>query len=126
MTKRRHSKRRCYTDDDRAFALRWLDANDGNVSRTARDLDIPIPTLHQWARGTRMAGMIEMSRRYPLVTLRHFCSRTLPVFSLGQPIHVDVNKLSSKQHARLLRLLELARITPAIGDRRAPRHHRDR
>ncbi len=109
---RRSRKRVWYSDDDRSFALRWLEANDGNVSRTARELDIPIPTLHQWARGTRMSGMIEASRRRPLAGLWHFRSRALPVFCLGQPILVDVTKLTLRQHAQLLSLLELARIAP--------------
>src|SRR5262245_10592034 len=105
---RRHSRRRCYTDDDRLFALRHLEANDGNVSRTARELGIPVPTLHQWARGKRMAGMIPTFCKRPL-TLWHFRERALPVFCLGQTIYLDLGKLTRRQHAQLTHLMQLAR-----------------
>lgn len=42
--------RREYSDEDKATALAALDANGGNVQRTARTLGIPEPTLRGWAR----------------------------------------------------------------------------
>lgn len=53
------SKRR-YSDDDRANALAALAANGGNVSRTARQLGIPVRTLAAWARGERHEEAAEM------------------------------------------------------------------
>jgi 8-oxo-dGTP pyrophosphatase MutT (NUDIX family) len=44
-------KRRHYSDEERAEALAVLDANAGNLKRTARDLDIPRATLQEWAGG---------------------------------------------------------------------------
>lgn len=106
--KRRRTVRRRYTDDDRTFALRWLDANRGNVSRTARELGIPVPTLHQWDRGARFGGAITRSKTKPLALLYHFQDRKLPVACLGKTVHIDPNRLNPKQRQQLSRLLALA------------------
>jgi hypothetical protein len=42
------AKRR-YSDEEKAEALAALDANSGNVAKTARDLEIPRKTLAEWA-----------------------------------------------------------------------------
>jgi transposase-like protein len=49
--------RREYSDADKATALAALDANGGNVYRTAKALSIPQSTLEGWAksRGTNAA-----------------------------------------------------------------------
>jgi hypothetical protein len=54
------SKRR-YTDNDRSAALAALAANAGNLSRTARQMDIPRSTLSQWAGGSRHPEALAMS-----------------------------------------------------------------
>lgn len=41
--------RRQYSDAEKAESLAALDANGGNVSKTARDLGLPRKTLAQWA-----------------------------------------------------------------------------
>lgn len=41
-------ERRKYTDEERAAALAALDANAGNVARTAEQLGIPASTLQYW------------------------------------------------------------------------------
>jgi hypothetical protein len=94
---------------DRAFALRWLDVRGGNLSWTARELDVPIQTLHQWSRGTRMAWCICRSTQQPLKNLRVFRGRSLPVWHLGEPIPIDLSRLTGKEHEQLLRLLARAR-----------------
>lgn len=43
--------RRKYSDEDKATALAALDANGGNVKRTATELEIPRITLLGWADG---------------------------------------------------------------------------
>ena len=43
--------RRSYSDEQKAEALAGLDANAGNVARTARQLGLPRKTLDQWAKG---------------------------------------------------------------------------
>ncbi len=42
---------RRYSDEEKAQALAALDANGGNVKRTAGQLGIPVSTLREWARG---------------------------------------------------------------------------
>jgi hypothetical protein len=43
--------RRRYSDEERANALAALAANGGNVNQTARQLNIPEPTVRHWANG---------------------------------------------------------------------------
>jgi transposase-like protein len=43
--------KRQYSDNDKATALAVLDANQGNVKGTARQLSIPHKTLDEWAKG---------------------------------------------------------------------------
>jgi transposase-like protein len=42
--------RREYSDEERAACLAALDANGGDLSRTARDCGVPRKTLEAWAR----------------------------------------------------------------------------
>lgn len=55
-----------YTDADRAAALAVLQANGGNVARTARETGVPRITLLGWARDvdrqSRTADVIERKR----------------------------------------------------------------
>lgn len=43
--------RRSFSDNDKAAALAALDANGGNVYRTAKELNVPRSTLQEWANG---------------------------------------------------------------------------
>lgn len=43
--------RRNYSDEEKQNALAALDANGGDISLTARQLDIPRKTLGEWAKG---------------------------------------------------------------------------
>lgn len=43
--------KRQYSDNDKATALALLDANEGNVLRTSKQLKIPHKTLDEWAKG---------------------------------------------------------------------------
>lgn len=43
--------KRQYSDKDKAAALALLDANEGNVRKTARDTGVPHKTLDGWAKG---------------------------------------------------------------------------
>lgn len=49
--------RRVYTDEDRAKVKAHLDANDGNVKRTARELDMPIMTVRDMKKKWEMEGL---------------------------------------------------------------------
>src|SRR4051812_14575665 len=39
-----------HTDDDKGRAVRALTANEGNVKRTSRELDIPEQTVRDWKK----------------------------------------------------------------------------
>jgi hypothetical protein len=43
-------RKRTYTDSEKATALAALDANEGNVSGTAKQTGIPRKTLDQWSK----------------------------------------------------------------------------
>jgi len=43
--------RRHYSDKEKAYALAVLDANAGNESQTARDVNIPVSTLRRFVEG---------------------------------------------------------------------------
>jgi transposase-like protein len=51
MATKKRKLRREYTDAQKAEALAALDANGGNVKRTARELDIPEASLREWSKG---------------------------------------------------------------------------
>jgi hypothetical protein len=52
--------RRSYSDEQKAEALAGLDANAGNVARTARQLGLPRKTLDQWAKGRAHPGVAKL------------------------------------------------------------------
>lgn len=52
--------KRHYSDNDRAVALATLDANEGNVRKTARITGIPHKTLDEWAKGRINADCAEI------------------------------------------------------------------
>jgi hypothetical protein len=54
--------RRYYTEDDKATALAYLEANRGNVRVTAKQVGIPFQTLQYWAKGGAIRpNMTELS-----------------------------------------------------------------
>lgn len=108
-TQRKKGERKRYSDDDRAFALRWLDVRGGHLSQTARELDVPVQTLHQWARGERMAGAIVSLPAGTLTHLRVFRGRSLPMVCEGTVIPLDLSRLTGQEHEQFMRLLARAR-----------------
>jgi len=52
--------RRSYSDEQKAVALAGLDADGGNVARTARQLGLPPKTLDQWAKGGVGPGVAKL------------------------------------------------------------------
>lgn len=50
--------KRQYSDNDKAIALAALDANEGNVLRTAKQLGIPHKTLDEWAKGRNQVPQV--------------------------------------------------------------------
>jgi truncated hemoglobin YjbI len=48
--------KRSYSDKEKASALAALDANGGNVNRTARQIGIGESTLRQWAKNQHVAA----------------------------------------------------------------------
>ena len=53
---------RTYTDRQKAEALAALDANDGNLSRTSRQIGIPRKTLERWRNGEGTNGDVAQLR----------------------------------------------------------------
>lgn len=45
------ARKRQYSDNDKATALVALDANKGNLNKTARELKLPLSTLKGWRDG---------------------------------------------------------------------------
>ena len=62
--------RREYTDDDRATALAYLEANKNNVNATARQIGIPVQTLQRWAAGYALNENVTRLRAVKKTTLR--------------------------------------------------------
>ena len=48
-----HKPGRVYSDDEKARALVVLQSNRGNITRTARQLDLARKTLESWSKGTK-------------------------------------------------------------------------
>jgi hypothetical protein len=59
----RQRQRRDYSDDERAEALAVLDANGGNLSRTAREVGVPRKTLAQWVTGRAALRVADLRQR---------------------------------------------------------------
>lgn len=55
--------RRSFSDNDKAAALAALDANGGNVYRTAKELNVPRSTLQEWANGRVSHDMPELRQQ---------------------------------------------------------------
>ncbi len=55
-------KRRQYSDREKAEALALLDANGGNLYRTAQELNIPRTSLQQWAQGQGISADVPLLR----------------------------------------------------------------
>jgi hypothetical protein len=49
---------RSYSDDEKSEALAAIIANSGNLSKTARDLQIPISTLFDWHQGDNINSAV--------------------------------------------------------------------
>lgn len=70
-------KRETYTDSFKIEAIKKVDENDGNVSGTAKQLNLPMQTLAHWYRLAK-AGKIEGTEHYnPDVVAMHEEIRTL-------------------------------------------------
>jgi transposase-like protein len=118
---RRRLKYKWYSDDDRVFALRSLEANGGNLSRTARELGVPLSTLHQWATLKRRGSVLRKRdvRGDRLHMLCVFRDRPVPVVTSGPPVYLDLSRLTARQHADLVRLCDKARVAPVPPEQTA-------
>lgn len=76
--------RRQWSDRDRAEALAALDANGGNVSRTAQALGVPRKTLAEWRDGRTNPEVAELRQEKKagladrLETIAHKLADSLP------------------------------------------------
>jgi transposase-like protein len=78
---------RVYTDEEKAAALAALKANKGNVSKTAREVGVPMQTLHEWTR-------------------RHSELPTEVPISRSEPEKKEVKVLSAERVAAILPAME--------------------
>lgn len=56
------ARRRSYSDNDKATVLASLDANGGNLKRTARETGIPVSTVRSWRDGVGVSERVEEFR----------------------------------------------------------------
>lgn len=54
--------KRSYSEDDKAAALARLDLNDGNITKTAKELRVPATTLRQWRDGEHVNAGVAKKR----------------------------------------------------------------
>ena len=66
-----------HSDNRKGEALAALDANGGNVARTARQTGIPRKTLSEWAAGRYMAEDVAEIRQHVKQTLADRCESLL-------------------------------------------------
>jgi predicted transcriptional regulator len=52
--------KRQYSDAEKAAALLALQANGGNITKTAREVGIPASTIKEWASGRVTAGVTDI------------------------------------------------------------------
>ena len=91
------SDREAYTDRFVSAALVLLEANDGNVKKTARDLKIPYSTLRAWASGERR-------RKHGALSRDMIKSELVPLFFAGvhdffDSAHENIDDMSPYQRA---------------------------
>jgi transposase-like protein len=85
--------KRSYTDEQRASALAALEANAGDVRKTARELGIPEATLRLWKQGKRHPEAAAMcaAKKAPLAeALREVARQLLESI----PSKIDESSLS--------------------------------
>ncbi len=61
--------KRTYSPDEKGAALAALDANGGNVKRTAAMVDVPRKTLEGWDNGSGVTSEVEASREQKTLEL---------------------------------------------------------
>lgn len=62
--------RRGYSDEDKAFALAYLQAHGGNVYRAAKDLGIHPQNLYQWSHGLRISEQARLMSKQKVEELK--------------------------------------------------------
>ena len=61
--------KRQYSDSDKAGALAALDANEGNVNRTAKQIGLPRKTLAMWASNRHLSADVADIRQEKKISL---------------------------------------------------------
>jgi transposase-like protein len=102
--------KRTYSDEEKADALLQLDANGGNLKRTAVAIGIPRKTLAEWRDGHVHHAVAEIrhDKRPPLAdrleALAHLCLDLLPgKLDAASAAQVSVSLGISLEKMRLLR-----------------------
>lgn len=93
------AKRRQYSDNDKAAALAALDANNGNVYKTARQLGIGRTTLENWARGRGVNHDVPELRRVKKTELADTLEQVAETYAAHLLEPTTIMKTSAKDAA---------------------------
>lgn len=98
--------KRQYSDSDKALALATLDANGGDVSKTAKTLKMPRKTLEDWAKGRK---------QHPDVAdMRHLKKKELGE-KLDEVAHALADNLLIRAGSELSHLVPMKDIATSLG-----------
>ena len=107
-------KQRRYTDDEVAVALATLEACGGNVSRTARTLDMPANTIRNWRTGKRrVPPELVREKRLVLATIYEDIAYKAAGLISGALDHLQAQSADDA----LDRLAELNRVSGTATDK---------
>jgi transposase-like protein len=104
-SKKAAKRQKAYSDDDRATTLAALDANAGNVSRTARQLSIPASTITEWRDG----------RVHPEVTTSREVKKKELAEKLEEVAHALTGNLMTRAESELSILVPMKDVATSLG-----------
>lgn len=112
--------RRHYSDADRAAALAVLAANGGNLTRAAREIGMPVPTLRSWVDAPDRAAPAELraQKKADLAdVLLDIAMRSLGLMGDGLA-HLEALPVAERGRAALDRFPDLNRAAGTAIDKR--------
>jgi hypothetical protein len=95
-TRRKSRTRREYSDADKAIVLAALAANDGNVSKTAKQFSLPNSTVKMWADGKNQHPIVAElceDKKAEIVELIDEAVREMIHASKGKPAETALQPL---------------------------------
>lgn len=118
--------RRTYTDRDRALVYAELAVNEGNIKRTARNLDIPVPTVRRWRDQWERSGVPATMSAEVAIVATDFLSEAIRIrgklMSRLEAL-IDDEKVSSREVVTAIGILsDKIRAYEAIKDVQTVEH----